>query len=935
MKSCLTLIFLLSTCLISAKPMIVPPGSVEKAACDIDLGPDVTVCQNGKIFLNPKPLPVGEYAWTGSPGLNCYDCPSPVFSSASTGVFILVATVTTPDCSMSDTIRIDVINGEAPEYQIIDNQGICSGDSIALGGGAFPGTFYNWFSNPPGFVNNTSNPKVKPVGPTKYYLSVSNLSCPLITLDSVVITPVSLGLQVTPTDTVQLCQGQFRTFQATVTPAGNTVFWTPATGLQVGPGGATATASPQESTLYTASVTLGGCTRTRKIFVAVDSLPDDLDLRPADTTICQGARVVLVSPIYEPVEYPKITFKWAPVAGTLTPDSLFNMVVEPSQTTIYRRITRNGVCVDTAYSAVHVIPPAEMTVVPADTTVCPGRSVAFALTYTPGVTDIKWEPANGLTCSDCDNPVATPGTTQTYSVSGKFQGCPVGTSAIVRLFPLAPIQFPADRQLCVGESVVLNELFDPGASYVWTSTHPGFGTKTIPNPGFTPTQTATYFVTADNGCIRRDSVKITVHSATLSAEGDTSICKNFSAPLTASVSIPGTSFQWVNVQTGQVVSTMQSATVMPGQTTSYAAVFTFGDNCKLTDTVTVTINGEAPAVTFPGDQQICPGESVVLNTAAPVSGAVYAWTASPPDPTLQPNAPAPQVSPTVNTTYSVMATLGNCSIARQVSITAHTATLSVSPDTTVCDNTQAMLKAVGSASNGVYLWSNGSKNAEISVTPTVNTTYTVTYTYGDGCVLQDSVMVFRVPNFSLSIESFPIKDTVNVGEPLALTAIVQSNPPQNLSNFTFMWQEMTVDTKDLPFTGQSIDVIPSSNDTSANEITYKLIATSPNGCVNVAQKKFYLIFPKVAFPNAFTPNGDGTNDVFEMVVYKGVAYISQMRIFNRWGQKVYESTEPDAVWDGMVDGKEAPVDVYVYFVWWRRGDDALQVQATGEISLLR
>ena len=109
----------------------------------------------------------------------------------------------------------------------------------------------------------------------------------------------------------------------------------------------------------------------------------------------------------------------------------------------------------------------------------------------------------------------------------------------------------------------------------------------------------------------------------------------------------------------------------------------------------------------------------------------------------------------------------------------------------------------------------------------------------------------------------------------------------------------------------------------------------PNGCVQVVEKKFSLIFPIVRFPNAFTPNGDDSNDEFKMIVPQGVAYISQMQIFNRWGQRIFESKEPDATWDGTVDGKEAPVDVYVYFVWWRRGDDALQVQATGEVTLLR
>ncbi len=934
MKSVLTLLFFLPTLLFSSPPFVFSTNPPDlKATCNIDLGPDVTICKNAQFVLNPKPEPVATYLWAGSQGLSCYDCPSPIFSSATPGIFIFVATATTPDCSESDTIRIEVINADAPQYEIAESKSICSGDSIELGGPLAPGTFYNWFSVPPGLVSNIANPKVKPVGPTTYFLSVSNLSCPFLTLDSVTFNPVSLTLQVTPVDTVRLCQGKSRTFQATVTPPGQVVNWSPLTGLQVGPNGATAVATPFESTAYTASVSLNGCTRTQNVYVAIDSLPDDLGIKPADTTICQGAQVVLRSPVFEPVAYPNIVFKWTPGTGILTPDSLYNLVVQPSQTIVYRRITRNGQCADTSIAVVQVIPPAQMTVTPSDTIVCPGQSVQFQLTYTPGVTDIKWEPPTGLSCTTCDNPLATPATSQNYAISGEFQGCPVNASASVQFFPLAPVRFPTDVQLCLGESVTLNELSDPSANYTWTSTHPGFGTQTTQNPTFTPNQTATYYVTADNGCIRNDSVRIFVSSAQLTVMGDTTICKNFTAPLKASATLMG-SFVWINNNTGQVVGNQAViSAVKPEETTVYTVTYTYGDNCVLTGQVTVTVSGEAPTIVFPTDNQTCPGDTVLLNSGSAPPGAVYTWTANPPDPSLIATNPAPLVSPTVNTTYSVSATLGNCTVAQQFSIIANSATLTVTPDTTVCDSTLTTLTASGSAPNGSYSWSTGSINPTITVMPAGNTTYTVTYTYGDGCTLTEPVQISVVPNFSLSINVIPVKDTVDVGELLTLTAVV--NPPQNLSNFKFVWKEITNDVREIPSMAESIDVIPSSNDTATNEIRYQLIATSPNGCVQIVEKRFTLIFPIVRFPNAFTPNGDGDNDNFGMVIPKGLAYIAQMTIFNRWGQKVFDSLEPDATWDGTVDGKDAPSDVYIYYVWWRRGDTALQVQATGDVTLLR
>mgnify|MGYP002624293983 CR=1 FL=1 len=367
-----------------------------EASCVINLGPDVTVCTKAEFTLNPHPDPSNTYSWTGGPGLSCYDCPSPVVSILIPGVYTYIATATAPNCSASDTIRITVLSGESPQYEISETRGICAGDSVSLSGAAVPGTFYNWFSVPPGFASALANPKVKPAGMTTYYLSASNSSCPVPVLDSVTIIPVTLNLQVSPADTVRLCRGKSRTFQATVSPAGQQVIWSPMAGLQVSGNGATAVATPQVSTQYTATASLGGCVRQRTVFVAVDSLPNILKVQPADTTICQGEKVILTSAgVYDPASFPKITFKWTPLSGTLTPDTAYSLAVQPAITTVYRRITRNGVCADTAMALVRVVPAAQMTVVPADTSICPGHSVDLKLTYTPGVTDIKWSPTTG------------------------------------------------------------------------------------------------------------------------------------------------------------------------------------------------------------------------------------------------------------------------------------------------------------------------------------------------------------------------------------------------------------------------------------------------------------------------------------------------------------------------------------------------------------
>ncbi len=968
---------------------------------DIDLGPDVEVCNLAEFTLNPgNPFPEAQYTWTGPAGLSCYNCASPEVSGLTTGEYTYIAALTTPLCTQYDTIKITVVDGQAPQYNIADDQIICAGTSVNIGGPSLPGTFYNWVSDPTGFSSNDANPAVIPLVTTKYYLVAQNISCPFPSVDSVTLTvyqsplltviddlticqgdSVALGTTVTETgityvwtpsdglnnaeianpvatpeqtttytltasnpgctevetvtvsvisinidlntpDTVAICQGASVPIGSTVFPLNSQVNWTPASSLQIGPNGQTAVATPFETTLYTATISVPGCTRTASLYITVDSLPDDLAILPDDTTVCQGTKVLLTSPIYEPAEYPGIEFVWTPGEGQLTPDSLYNMVAQPNLTTTYQRITRFGQCSDTSYALVTVIPPAELTATPVNPKICPGEQVQLNVTYDPGVTGISWMPATSLSCDSCDNPIASPQSTTTYSVTGEFMGCPGSASVTVEVVPLPLYQFPGDRQLCGGESVQLNLVSDNISTYTWTSTDPFFGTVTDPQPVVTPTlPSITYFLTATNGdCSVSDTLTITTTFSTLQAFGDTTICRNFTAPLSAAGALPGT-YQWSDGQAGQAI------VVTPQETTVYTVTYTFGDNCQLTDEVTVTVQGDGAALDFPQDRQLCPGESAILNSGFYPPGTVFQWSSTPFDPGFFPDEPYPEVSPDVTTTYAVTATIGNCVTTGQIQIQVQNATLTVSNDTTICEGNPLTLTATGSFPGGSYTWTPGGNGPQINIAPTEDATYHILYQYGDGCEIEDSVEVNTVPNFGLDIVADPSQDTLQLGVPLELTAGV--TPGGNLSGYSFVWTENGNPVGNT----QTIDITPSTNEPN---VSYQVVVTSPVGCQNTAVLNIFLLFPEVKVPNAFSPDGDGTNDSFSIVVVnEGVATVDKMEIYNRWGQKVFESADPNARWDGTIDGQEAPVDVYIYNILWRRGDGALQPPLVGEVTLLR
>ncbi|MGI9159694.1 MAG: hypothetical protein ACR2K1_08075, partial [Saprospiraceae bacterium] len=482
------------------------------------------------------------------------------------------------------------------------------------------------------------------------------------------------------------------------------------------------------------------CARSARVYVAVDSLPAALAIMPEDTSVCVGSQVLLLSTIYEPAEFPQIEFLWSPAAGQLTPDSLYNLVVQPQDTTVYSRITVNGDCKDKAFATIKVSPVAQMSIQPSDTVICPGQSVQFSLTYTPGVEDISWAPSTGLSCTDCDNPISTPPFTTTYNVSGTFEGCPTGAAAFVQVRPAPSYAFPGDTLLCLGESITLNQVGDPSASYVWTSSDPAFGTQTAAQPVVTPTQNATYFLFADNGCVVRDTLRVRVFASSLSVSPDTSVCENAPVRLIATAALPG-GYAWSSGQTGQVINITADTTRL------YAVQYTFGDNCVLSDTVLVTVVGEPPALAFPADNMICPGDSILLNSLD-TPGATYSWTSLPAG--FVSSSSTPLAAPLQTTVYRVTASLGICSTSGEITISTSDPQLTVPNDTILCAGSMLMLKASATPGGGTFIWSPGTTpGSTLTVTPDSTINYLLQYVFGDNCVKTDSVLVTVTPNFIL------------------------------------------------------------------------------------------------------------------------------------------------------------------------------------------
>ena len=852
-----------------------------------------------------------DYAWSPSTGLSCNDCPNPFASPAQTTTY----EVKVVDVCQSLTKSVTVTVG--PILQVQSDTAICNGESVVLGS-TIPQSdvTYTWTPND-GSLNDptAANPTATPIQTTVYTLTATNGLC--TTTRVVTVAVVNLDLQISVLDTA-ICKGESLEITAATTPPGIQINWSPLTNIQVQPGGMSAVATPMGNIVYNVTASLPGCSRKQMVNIEVDSLPANLSISPADTLVCEGQQVLLVSPSYSGLNFPGLQFVWQTSSGQIFPENAYFFLANPSVTTVYKRITTNGSCVDTASATIQVIEVPALIITPENPQICLGESVQLVVSNAAGLTAPQWSPPIGLSCIVCTTTTAAPSATTTYQFTANVvNGCPATASVTVEVNQEPEYQFPNDT-LCAGESILLNLVEDPTVAYSWSSNPPGF-TSMEAQPTDTPSQNTTYFVIMENGCtVQAQFLVRVIPSGNLVVSDSATVCAGVSAQLTASGSYPGI-YAWSNGAMGQVIS------VVPAQTTTYFVTYSYplpNPQCQLIDSVVVGVQGEIAQVQFPMDTLLCPGDSVLLNEFF-TPGATYSWTSNPP--IFTSNDPIPPVFyPAESATYTVMTTLGNCNVTYNVDITVFNPQLVVSEDTTICAGETVTISA-DAFLTGDYFWTPGGTSPTFLDTVTTNSQYALRFEYGDNCVFEDTVKITVVPNFTLKLVSDPDSNRINAGEEIMLDAFV---PGTNVTNFTFDWLENN--TEPVGNT-QQITVKPVTTDST---VTYFVTVVSPSGCVQTESITFSIIQSNIEVPNAFTPNGDGANDFFGLAIVDGVANVEKMEVYSRWGQKVFASNDPNARWDGNIDGKNAPSDVYVFIIFWRSGDGALSVEK-GEVTLLR
>lgn len=220
--------------------------------------------------------------------------------------------------------------------------------------------------------------------------------------------------------------------------------------------------------------------------------------------------------------------------------------------------------------------------------------------------------------------------------------------------------------------------------------------------------------------------------------------------------------------------------------------------------------------------------------------------------------------------------------------------ITISPDKTVCVRTPVTLTA--SSNDAAWInWQGIGTGSSITVTPFVSTGYTAVVTSTNGCTNSATVMI-TIQDFTLSLSVDP--------NPVIAGTTVHLRTNAASSYQVLSWQP-------APFFSNPNALI--QNLTPDSSINIMVAARSATGCIDTATA-IVAVDPLVGIflPSAFTPNSDGRNDVFR--VLGGNIKELHLRIYNRWGQMIFDSHERSKGWDGSFAGKPQIAGTYVYVV---------------------
>ncbi len=610
------------------------------------------------------------------------------------------------------------------------------------------------------------------------------------------------------------------------------------------------------------------------------------------------------------------TYTWTNAPGffppfSVGPNFITTAPVTPVPVVGTLTVTITGAlgCTAQAVHNITVIPNPVLLFAPAQPTLCFGKSTPISVS---GASTYVW--ASGLTLNTTTGSlvVASPTANTTYTVVGSALGCNSDFHYITATVVPNPTVLIASGTptICYGSGLVMNAI--GATTYSWypnSAISNTFMNSVIVNP----LSIQQYTVVGElNSCTSTAVREVTVIPlpvlSTISSKSV--ICSGEVATINAN---GATNYQWTPISGIIGSSTTNFISVSPVTSTTYNLV---GQNgaCTGTAAVLITVVPRAELNLATTNNKICEGNSTTIFA----SGSQYfIWTPTLTINQLNPNTAS--VNPMSTTNYTVLAynVIGTktCNVTKEIEIQVIAKIIpSVSGNVTICEGETVKLIANGS---DTYQWipPNGLSVTDKSIVyanPKYTTTYTVTVSNSGNCGELAYVQVKVNPN--PTVNAGPDL-TFNLDDPMYLEA---------KGSGTLTW-----------IFGQEIqcEVCPNTQIFPKTSGCYQIQAVNSFGCkaideVCVEVTANYNMY----IPNIFTPNDDGKNDVFT-VFGTGFTKI-EISVFDRWGAKLYTTTDINKGWDGTFKGVLSKEDTYVYKVNFTTLDGK-KITKTGHVTLMK
>ena len=414
----------------------------------------------------------------------------------------------------------------------------------------------------------------------------------------------------------------------------------------------------------------------------------------------------------------------------------------------------------------------------------------------------------------------------------------------------------------------------------------------------------------------------------------------------------------------------------------WAASITYGSSCQV------------PAYDVSEDASICPGQEITLSASG---GQSYEWSSD--DPLGTTDEDSITISPEETTEYQVAISFANgCSASETITITVDDGDASIDAEVTnILCNTAGSISALANNLTEPLSWEmDGVAIVDPSVTINEPGEYVFTVTDANGCAGEETFEVILDNGNALilleanaivcELSSTIVASAENLEAPISW--VFEGNPAEGPSfevsepgiysvsvtdangceaSAEILVEQVTQGTADFDVISTDLsapaEVTVLNTSIDLDEITwysdddietteeatfsyplpgeYEIMLVGTNsitGCIDSISVRFDVL-PEAALyvPNAFTPDGDGINEVF-LVDGIGIdASRFQLDIFNRSGDLVFTTTDPSLGWVGNVNGGEyfAPDGVYVYVINWAKYDQPDLEQVSGHITLIR